>query len=152
MSEPDSSHILQIGMGFFASKTLLSAVELDLFSLLAKGPLTGAEIEPSQRLVTARPAQTDQRPAGREQGQPERHQSGDARRKRQHEPEPGPGRGQEQQPDRQDTRERGPQPLPADGEPGAADRLRQLRLNRFRNGAIIGWRIRQTVGQLISPD
>ena len=31
-------------MGFFASKTLLSAVELGLFTELAKGPLTGAEI------------------------------------------------------------------------------------------------------------
>jgi hypothetical protein len=44
MAEPDPSHILQIGMGFFASKTLLSAVELGLFTTLAKGPLTGAEI------------------------------------------------------------------------------------------------------------
>ena len=27
----DPSHIMQIGMGFFASKTLLTAVKLDLF-------------------------------------------------------------------------------------------------------------------------
>ena len=38
------SHILQVGMGFFASKTLLSAVELGLFTELAKRSLTGAEI------------------------------------------------------------------------------------------------------------
>jgi hypothetical protein len=38
-------HILQVGMGFFASKTLLSAVELGVFTLLAKGPKTGGEIE-----------------------------------------------------------------------------------------------------------
>jgi len=44
MAEPDPSHILQVGMGFFASKTLLSAVELGLFTTLAKGPLTGGEI------------------------------------------------------------------------------------------------------------
>ena len=44
MAKPDSSHILQVGMGFFASKTLLSAVELGLFTVLAKGPLTGGEI------------------------------------------------------------------------------------------------------------
>src|SRR6185437_4120669 len=44
MAEPDPSHIMQIGMGFFASKTLLSAVELGLFTALAKSPLTGAEI------------------------------------------------------------------------------------------------------------
>jgi hypothetical protein len=36
----DPSHIMQIGMGFWASKTLLSAVELELFTELAKGPLT----------------------------------------------------------------------------------------------------------------
>jgi hypothetical protein len=35
---------MQVGMGFFASKTLLSAVELGLFTTLAKGPLTGGEI------------------------------------------------------------------------------------------------------------
>jgi len=44
MAEPDPSHILQVGMGFFASKTLLSAVELGLFTTLAKGALTGLEI------------------------------------------------------------------------------------------------------------
>jgi hypothetical protein len=44
MPERDPSHIMQVGMGFFASKTLLSAVELGLFTTLAKGPLTGAEI------------------------------------------------------------------------------------------------------------
>ena len=31
-------------MGFFASKTLLSAVELDLFTELSKQPMTGTEI------------------------------------------------------------------------------------------------------------
>jgi precorrin-6B methylase 2 len=44
MAEPDPSHIMQVGMGFFASKTLLSAVELGLFTTLAKSPLTGGEI------------------------------------------------------------------------------------------------------------
>src|ERR1700735_2877851 len=44
MAEPDPSHIMQVGMGFFASKTLLSAVELGLFTTLAKGPLSGGEI------------------------------------------------------------------------------------------------------------
>jgi len=44
MPEPDPSHIMQVGMGFFASKTLLSAVELGLFTELAKQPMTGAEI------------------------------------------------------------------------------------------------------------
>jgi len=37
-------HILQIGMGFWASKTLLSAVELELFTHLAGGARTGDEI------------------------------------------------------------------------------------------------------------
>jgi precorrin-6B methylase 2 len=37
-------HILQIGMGFWASKTLLSAVELELFTQLGDGALTADEI------------------------------------------------------------------------------------------------------------
>jgi hypothetical protein len=42
------ARILEVGMAFWSSKTLLSAVELGLFTLLADGPQTGAEIE--QRL------------------------------------------------------------------------------------------------------
>jgi precorrin-6B methylase 2 len=38
------AHIMQIGMGFMASKTLLSAVELELFTLLSGGPMTAAQI------------------------------------------------------------------------------------------------------------
>ena len=41
---PDPAHILQVGTGFMASKTLLSAVELDLFSLLGSDGLTGAQL------------------------------------------------------------------------------------------------------------
>jgi SAM-dependent methyltransferase len=41
---PDSSRIFEIGMGFQSSKTLLSAVELRLFTVLADGPLTGDQI------------------------------------------------------------------------------------------------------------
>lgn len=37
--------IMQIGMGFWPAKTLLSAVELGVFTALAKGPMTGAELE-----------------------------------------------------------------------------------------------------------
>jgi O-methyltransferase/methyltransferase family protein len=44
MPELDPSHIMQVGMGFFSSKTLLSAVELGLFTALAKRKMTGAEI------------------------------------------------------------------------------------------------------------
>ncbi|HET9177765.1 MAG TPA: methyltransferase [Terriglobia bacterium] len=36
--------IMQIGLGFWASKTLLSAVELGVFTYLGKGPLTGDEL------------------------------------------------------------------------------------------------------------
>lgn len=39
------ARILETGMAFWSSKALLSAVELGLFSALADGPLTGAEIE-----------------------------------------------------------------------------------------------------------
>ncbi len=41
----DPSKIMQIGMGFWASKTLLTAVNLSLFTLLAKGELSGFEIQ-----------------------------------------------------------------------------------------------------------
>lgn len=50
MSDLTPSHIMQIGMGFFASKTLLSAVELKLFTALAGQPMTGAEIARSLAL------------------------------------------------------------------------------------------------------
>lgn len=43
----DPSRIMQIGMGFFASKTLLSAVELGLFTELAQRPLTAREMAQS---------------------------------------------------------------------------------------------------------
>src|SRR5882724_8804841 len=36
MNQPNPEHILQIGLGFWASKTLLSAVEMGLFTELAK--------------------------------------------------------------------------------------------------------------------
>src|ERR1700682_2446503 len=45
---PDPSLIMQIGMGFWPSKTRLSAVEIGLFTALASGALTGPEI--AQRL------------------------------------------------------------------------------------------------------
>jgi O-methyltransferase domain/Dimerisation domain len=41
---PDPSHIMQVGMGFWASKTLLSAVELELFTKLGDESLTGEEV------------------------------------------------------------------------------------------------------------
>src|SRR5690349_7531018 len=46
--EVTPENIMQVGLGFWASKTLLSAVELGLFSELAQGPLTLKTIE--QRL------------------------------------------------------------------------------------------------------
>jgi hypothetical protein len=44
----DPSHILQVGMGFWAAKALLTAVKLELFTQLATQSLTGREIK--QRL------------------------------------------------------------------------------------------------------
>ncbi|RYD65032.1 MAG: methyltransferase, partial [Verrucomicrobiaceae bacterium] len=41
---PSLDHILQTGLGFWASKTLLSAVELGVFSQLAEGPLSLEEL------------------------------------------------------------------------------------------------------------
>ncbi len=40
----DPSHIMQVGMGFWASKTLLSAVELELFTKLGGEAMTGPQI------------------------------------------------------------------------------------------------------------
>jgi hypothetical protein len=42
--QPDPSRIMQIGSGFWASKALLSAVELELFTRLGKQPATGASL------------------------------------------------------------------------------------------------------------
>jgi len=50
MPELDPSHIMQVGMGFFASKALLSAVELGLFTALVKQPMTASEIAKSLSL------------------------------------------------------------------------------------------------------
>lgn len=44
-AEVTPDHILQIGMGFWASKALLSAVELGVFTYLGDGSKTGPEIE-----------------------------------------------------------------------------------------------------------
>src|SRR6266516_3165946 len=40
----DPSHIMQVGMGFWASKTVLSAVELEVFPHLGDGSMTGEEL------------------------------------------------------------------------------------------------------------
>src|SRR6187397_1544012 len=44
----DPSHIMRVGMGFWPAKTVLSAVELELFTQLAGDSLVGEEIQ--QRL------------------------------------------------------------------------------------------------------
>ena len=38
MSVPEINHILQTGLGFWASKTLLSAIEMEVFTELARHP------------------------------------------------------------------------------------------------------------------
>jgi precorrin-6B methylase 2 len=43
-TQPDPTHIMQVGMGFFASKTLLSAAELGVFETLAAGKLSAAAL------------------------------------------------------------------------------------------------------------
>jgi Dimerisation domain/O-methyltransferase domain len=50
MNEPLMDQILQTGLGFWASKTLLSAVELELFTELAKDPGTLTEVRDRLRL------------------------------------------------------------------------------------------------------
>jgi precorrin-6B methylase 2 len=41
----DPMHIMQMGMGFFATKALLTAVKLELFTLLASRPLSGQQVK-----------------------------------------------------------------------------------------------------------
>ena len=41
---PDPTHIMDVGMGFFGSRTLLTAVELGLFTELGTGKMSGAQI------------------------------------------------------------------------------------------------------------
>jgi precorrin-6B methylase 2 len=43
-AELDPTQIMQIGMGFFGSRALLTAVELDLFTILGTGKMSGAQI------------------------------------------------------------------------------------------------------------
>ena len=45
MAELDPSKILQVGLGYWGSKTLLSAVELGLFTELARQPMNGKQVE-----------------------------------------------------------------------------------------------------------
>ncbi|MFB6235333.1 MAG: class I SAM-dependent methyltransferase [Halopenitus sp.] len=42
---PKPDHIMEIGFGFFASKTLLTATKLGVFDALAEGPKTAEELE-----------------------------------------------------------------------------------------------------------
>jgi hypothetical protein len=50
MNEPRMDHIMQVGLGFWASKALLSAVEMELFTELAKHPETLPELSARLRL------------------------------------------------------------------------------------------------------
>jgi precorrin-6B methylase 2 len=50
-SNLDPAHILQVGFGFFGSRTLLSAVELELFTRLGGGAMTAAELRESLGLA-----------------------------------------------------------------------------------------------------
>lgn len=43
--QPTPDHILQVGLGFWASKALLSAVELQLFTALARKPMSLEELK-----------------------------------------------------------------------------------------------------------
>ncbi len=50
MNQPQMDHIMQTGLGFWASKTLLSAVEIEIFTELAKKPGTVTELKARLRL------------------------------------------------------------------------------------------------------
>jgi hypothetical protein len=44
-NQPNPGNIMQLGLAFWGAKTLLSAIELDLFSLLAKSPLRAEQVQ-----------------------------------------------------------------------------------------------------------
>lgn len=50
MSTPTPARILEVGMAFWPAKVLLSAVEIGLFTILAAGSLTGAELRTALKL------------------------------------------------------------------------------------------------------
>ena len=50
MSDLTSEKIMQLGLGFWGSKTLLSAIELGLFTELAKGELDAEALTEGLRL------------------------------------------------------------------------------------------------------
>jgi len=50
VEQPNPEPILQLGLAFWASKTLLSAIELGVFTHLASGPLTAKELAPKLSL------------------------------------------------------------------------------------------------------
>lgn len=50
--QPTPAHIMQVGMGFWASKTLLTAVKLKLFTLLAGTKLSAAAIKKEYQFQT----------------------------------------------------------------------------------------------------
>jgi hypothetical protein len=49
-SGPSPEKLLQLGMGFWGSKALLSAVELDLFTVLGRGPRNATQLTEELRL------------------------------------------------------------------------------------------------------
>src|SRR3979411_3161670 len=51
-TSPDPSKIMNIGMGFWASKTMLAAVKFRLFTHLASAALSGKEIKERLGLKT----------------------------------------------------------------------------------------------------
>lgn len=50
MTTPDPSRLLEVGMGFMASKTVLSAVDLGLFTTLGDRAMTGEELRQALNL------------------------------------------------------------------------------------------------------
>ena len=50
IAEPTPDAILQLGFGFWGSKTLLSAVELGVFTTLAEGPMSGEALTEKLKL------------------------------------------------------------------------------------------------------
>src|SRR5215203_5735242 len=104
MSEdPTPDQIMQVGLGFWASKTLLGAVEMELFTELARHPEIGESAARQARPSSALVAEFSRRAGGAWlPGTPRRRVPQHA----QHGPIPGQTQGLVRRPDRGDGRRR----------------------------------------------
>ncbi len=90
----------------------------------------GAAIEARQALFTRWPAKLQERNERRQRSDDEQRKTDGTRREGKRQPQTGPGRRQKQPDDTEQPGQMRPPPLPANRQPGALQRLRELKLCR----------------------